>query len=205
MSNSDSNTAHMILPTLRYLAFRRPEENDYTDSDDDILNYLSLPALETLDLPMTDISLEDAVHFLKRSSPPLQKLVLGGIFYDVWDFDFIRLDECLHLVPTLRHLELCVRDIDTTPMFASLAESPSLVPHLRRLKLQCHQQAVSEPLWSAVVRALSIRRDQITCFTFMRLHDAGLASPEPDAHIREAFRQFAADGMEIHLESEERI
>ncbi|KAJ7678768.1 hypothetical protein B0H17DRAFT_1182293 [Mycena rosella] len=205
MVNFDSNTEHLDIPSLRYLAFRRPEENDYTDSDDDILNYLSLPALETLDLPMSHISLQDAVRFLKRSSPPLQKLVLGGIFYDDWEFNFICLDECLRLVPTLTHLELCVRDVDTTPMFASLAESPSLVPHLRRLKLQCHQQVVSEPLYSAVVRALSVRRDQIICFTYMRLHDAGLASPEPDAHICEAFCQFAADGMEIHLESEERI
>ncbi|KAJ6558206.1 hypothetical protein B0H19DRAFT_1150372 [Mycena capillaripes] len=60
----------LVLPALRRLAFGEYEM--YSDSDDDILNHLSLPGLETLSVSLWDISGDELFSFLKRSLPPLR-------------------------------------------------------------------------------------------------------------------------------------
>ncbi|KAJ6519126.1 hypothetical protein C8R45DRAFT_851790, partial [Mycena sanguinolenta] len=63
----DWHTKLLVLPNLRRLIFAA-----YTD--DEVLNQLSLPALETLTLSMRTVSFDDFLRFLKRSAPPLEEL-----------------------------------------------------------------------------------------------------------------------------------
>jgi hypothetical protein len=65
----------VVLPALRRLIFG--PSGTCPVSDDDVLKCLSLPALEALSLSIRDVSGDDLISFLKRSSPPLQELVLG--------------------------------------------------------------------------------------------------------------------------------
>ncbi|KAF7333503.1 hypothetical protein MVEN_02366500 [Mycena venus] len=65
----------VILPHLRSFKFGDSDSiNRHNMGDDDILHYLSLPALDTLTLPVDTISSEDLTLFLKRSSPPASKV-----------------------------------------------------------------------------------------------------------------------------------
>ncbi|KAJ7678820.1 hypothetical protein B0H17DRAFT_1206590 [Mycena rosella] len=189
----ESTTGYLVLPTLRSLAFRQ----DCGYSNDKILKLLTLPALETLYLAMVICSPEDVASLLKRSSQPLQKLILGRQYHR--PSDFTQSDECLRLVPTLTHLELSGAGGYPT-LFASLADSPSLAPHLLSIQIHCPRDTISHLLYSALVRALFVRRAQIVCCKINWEDDTELASPEePKAHIREALVQFVADGMEIQL------
>ncbi|KAJ7680112.1 hypothetical protein B0H17DRAFT_1182130 [Mycena rosella] len=134
---ADSRTGHLVLPTLRSLAFGRY-------SNDEILKFLTLPALEILSLAMVNVSPKDVASFLKRSSPPLQKLIMARQ-YTYRPLDFTELDECLRLVPTLTHLELSGPG-DYPTLFASLADSPSLVPNLLSIQIDHSGEAISHLL-----------------------------------------------------------
>ncbi|KAJ7678784.1 hypothetical protein B0H17DRAFT_1182298 [Mycena rosella] len=197
---NDSRTGNLLLPSLRFLAFR----GEFQFSDDEILKLLTLPALETLALTMVTVSLNDLASFLKRSSPLLQNLIMIRR-YTYQELDFTQLDECLRLVPTLTHLELSGRGEYPAPMFTSLADSPSLLPNLLSIQINCPQQTITHLLYSALVRALSARRTQIICCKINWEDGTEPAfAEEPHAHIREALRGFAADGMQIQLGSRSR-
>ncbi|KAJ7678787.1 hypothetical protein B0H17DRAFT_1235131 [Mycena rosella] len=188
----DSRARHLVLPTLRSLVFRGP-------SHDEILKLLTLPALETLSLAMITLSPKDFASLLKRSSPPLQNLIMGRQS-DYRPLDFTQLDECLRLIPTLTHLELSMPGDYPTPMFISLADSPSLVPNLLSIQIGCPQGTICHHLYSALVRALSVRRARIVCCKLRWHPGIVLASAdEPNALILEALREFAAGGMQIQL------
>ncbi|KAJ7680148.1 hypothetical protein B0H17DRAFT_73118 [Mycena rosella] len=131
--SSFDDTETLGLASLRHLAFQcLHEDHHHCESHDTILRRLSLPGLETLSLPMSQISSQDLVLFLKRSSPPLKALVVDG-----WDRDLDpELAECLRLVPTLTHLEFCwPSEYTTQQMLTSLAESPPLAPNLLSIKI----------------------------------------------------------------------
>ncbi|KAJ7659406.1 hypothetical protein B0H17DRAFT_1337557 [Mycena rosella] len=205
-SPADIITDTLVLPNLRYLKFGRDEarpnsrgSDESRDSDDDVLRYLSLPALETLYLPMTDLPLEDFASFLKRSSPPLQKLVVSGP-HRTADLEYIPLDECLRLVPLLTHFELYSPDerfLGLDPFFAALAEAPStFLPSLQIIKIHDHPWETSYEL---LVRALSVRRGQITQFELHLIPDATGQMIMPAAEIRVALQELVADGMDIHI------
>jgi hypothetical protein len=65
----------VVLPALRRLSFGGALGH-HPDSEDNILNHLSLPTLETLFL--RNVAADDLLSFLRRSSPPLKELILGG-------------------------------------------------------------------------------------------------------------------------------
>ncbi|KAJ6558226.1 hypothetical protein B0H19DRAFT_1261757 [Mycena capillaripes] len=69
-------------------------------------NCLTLPALEALSLQLHDETIVALFDFLKRSSPPLKQLGMRDITDTRDGFDFVRLQECFYLVPTLTDLTL---------------------------------------------------------------------------------------------------
>ncbi|KAJ7666707.1 hypothetical protein DFH06DRAFT_1184552 [Mycena polygramma] len=178
----------IILRDLRCLKFGA--NINLLRSDAGILRYLDLPRLETLFVPLARIHYTVFSAFLERSSPPLQTLVLG----DACSLSFTELNECLRLVPSLINLELsgsCTDDI-----LSELADSPShFLPNLRRLRIQIRHD-LSEESYLRLLRALSVRRARLACFTLTRFNGV---LPEPCLDIRAGLRQLIADGMEISI------
>ncbi|KAJ7915577.1 hypothetical protein B0H13DRAFT_2453881 [Mycena leptocephala] len=180
----------LILPTLRRMMFGKVTK--CPSGDDNILNGLSLPALEMLSLPLHEVTVDDFFSFLDRSSPPLQELLIDG---RIFGLDFIRLAECLHLIPTLTRFELWrPRSRSVASIFTALADSLYLLPNLQSLTIHMGAQQVNEfhsdGLWQTILRALSARRTQL------RVLHVNLAD------ILAAFAELVQDGMQIHIGSQ---
>ncbi|KAJ6465095.1 hypothetical protein C8R47DRAFT_1155630 [Mycena vitilis] len=180
-----------LLQSLRRLSFGASGKR--AESDDLICNALTLPALETLSLAMRDVSFTDLAAFLQRSSPPLRELALGY----VPDVEFVQLDGCLRIVPTLISLELWwppVGSIFTEEFVKALAESPTLLPNLQALTLHL-RSAISDAFWKKFHRALSARRTQLKVVHV----DIGMEEWQPQRTTMEAFREMETDGMQIYI------
>ncbi|KAJ7908838.1 hypothetical protein B0H13DRAFT_1878244 [Mycena leptocephala] len=187
LGEADEPEEKLVLLNLRCLKFGKSEDIRNFQSEDVILDHLSLPALETLALSFNTISSGGFSLFLKRSLPPLQELV-GRT-----QLGFTELDEWLRLVPSLTRLELYLTDETCTDgLFSALADSPHFLPNLRTLKLL---QGFSQYSYETVFRALSTRRAQLTCVDLR----ARLSASKPSADVCDGLRQLAADGMEIYV------
>ncbi|KAJ7449988.1 hypothetical protein B0H11DRAFT_323287 [Mycena galericulata] len=192
------NTQNTTLPSLRRLLFGPNVEDP--DSDDSILRHLTLPRLEALSLSMIGVSDDNFLSFLKRSSPPLRDFVVSGRGRS----DFTLLAECLFLVPTLARFELWYPNTTLAEdLFAALA-NPSLriLPNLEDVTIR-HPfsstvfSVLPGSFWEMLLRALSARRTQIRV-----VHIETSRRPEPSkpaADILAAFRELAADGMDIFV------
>ncbi|KAJ7208435.1 hypothetical protein B0H12DRAFT_430293 [Mycena haematopus] len=177
-----STSEKLVLPTLRQLVFA-------SACDDDILHHLSLPALETLSLPMFSVSCEDLLTFVERSAPPLRDLTLGWEFYD--SPNSIQLHECLHLIPSLAEFRMWASDSQVvTTLFAALADSPSLLPNLRNLKIHMVDSDISDSSWRTLHGVVSTRRLQLSISP---------VEVSPPADILAAFRELLNDGEEIFI------
>jgi hypothetical protein len=141
---------------------------------------------------------------LDRSSPPLQELLIDG---RIFGLDFIRLAECLHLIPTLTRFELWrPRSRSVASIFTALADSLYLLPNLQCLTIHMVPQQANEfhsdDLWQTILRALSARRTQLRV-----LHvnlGASRTSVGPAADILAAFAELVQNGMQIHIGSQKR-
>ncbi|KAJ7664337.1 hypothetical protein DFH06DRAFT_250399 [Mycena polygramma] len=188
----------LILPSLRCLKVGDNITNlCHFDDDDDILRHVSLPALETLFLSLSRITGTDFLRFLERSLPPLQRLVLGqGCMF----LDFIELDRCLRVVPSLKELELVGKaTLFLEDFLSALAvdELSQFLPNLRSLRIQQFKYSDTERAasYQTVLRALSARR-QLVSFTYQTEYGAP-DEPGPDIHA--ALRQLVEHGMEIYI------
>jgi hypothetical protein len=183
--------AEVVLPALRRLMFGGRIEEE-PNSDDGILRHLSLPALETLSL--LDISGDELVCFLKRSSPPLQELVIR-----LGTADIVQLVECFHFLPTLLRFEIWRPKASFVVEFlAVLAESPSLLPNLHSLIIHLFQSPIPEFIWETLLRALLARRTQLQ-LVHVDLFYSSPASFKPTEDILAAFRDLAATGVQIFI------
>ncbi|KAF7338184.1 hypothetical protein MVEN_02043300 [Mycena venus] len=181
------------FPNLRVLEFGVAGlENP--GGGDNILHHITLPALETLAVRLRDLSDSHFSLFLKRSSPPLRKLVLSG---GVKGLQFIRLGEWLRLLPSLVDLEFyTVQSVFIDDLFSALADSsPQLLPNLQSLKIYHHLPTPFS--YQKLLRLLSART-QLVCF-----HLKGFSGyePRPHADVRDRLRQLVADGIEIYIGS----
>ncbi|KAJ7449997.1 hypothetical protein B0H11DRAFT_2077966 [Mycena galericulata] len=194
--NVSTTTEKLVLPALRHLAFGRQTD---VDTDDEILTCLSLPNLQTLSLPLAEIKADELVSFLKRSSPRLHTLAIGSMGF----VHFPRLEECLHLVPTLIRLELWGGHLLVGNLVAALAESPShMLPNLRSLTIHLYSEIDSAAVfWMTLLGALSARRTQITNVEIVRISEG---IPPPDDELCAAFGRLGANGMDIYIGTEER-
>ncbi|KAJ7218866.1 hypothetical protein B0H12DRAFT_1152990, partial [Mycena haematopus] len=175
----------LVIPTLRQLLFGECEP-----SDDEILNHLSLPALEILSLPMHYISGGYLLRFIKRSTPPLQELAIG------WEHDVmnsIHLHECLHLIPSIVRFRMWWPNPDVVAdLFAALADSPSLLPNLHTLIVHPDND-IPESTWRTLVRALLTRRVQLRVLAVPNVK----VPTAPD--VLAALGELVVDGMQIYI------
>ncbi|KAJ7860497.1 hypothetical protein B0H13DRAFT_1119480 [Mycena leptocephala] len=178
----------LVLPALHRLIFGESAEGP--DPDYGILRCLTLPALETLSVSLDN---DGFFPFLKRSSPPLQELILA---YGEYSFPFA---ECLRLVPTLaRFTLLWPRAYLVAEFFAALAESPSpIVPNLHSLTIHLNSSTITDSSWKTLLRALSARRTQLQVVHIGLIYGSPDWVLEPD--IRAEFRQLVADGMQVYV------
>ncbi|KAF7328821.1 F-box domain-containing protein [Mycena venus] len=180
------------IPNLRRLMFGA--HGRCPDSDDDLLRYLTLPALQTLHLSMRYGSADDLFSFLQRSSPPLQDLVIG----EAWGpIDLVRLHECLTLMPSLTRFELWGGSHVFVPDFLSALTDSTLLLNLRSLILHLDAHNITDSFWMTLLRALSARRTQL------QMVNIGLTdlkpSRKPAGSLLDEFRGLVADGMQINI------
>ncbi|KAJ7046944.1 hypothetical protein C8F04DRAFT_1387461 [Mycena alexandri] len=183
------NKETAILPNIRRLKFGSRTNAHELNTDDDLLQFVSLPGLTTLFFGI--ISPPDFSLFLERSSPPLETLGLG-----CHGFGFSELAPCLRLVPSLLHLELCTsrqKWLMDSPL--ALANSSELLPNLESLEMRyCRSSAPPAAAYEVLLRALTMRREHLRRFG---LRGVGVVHPEQE--ICDALRRLAADGMEIYI------
>ncbi|KAJ7453653.1 hypothetical protein B0H11DRAFT_271506 [Mycena galericulata] len=187
-----------VLPTLRRLMFANFICIVNICSDDGILKHLTTPSLEALSLSMYDVSSDDLLSFLKRSSPPLRELIVGGSEFR--DEKLARLVGCLLLVPTLTDLHLyCPSSRIMGELFADLAQFPSLLPNLCSWTIRLGwNNTISDASWEALLRALTARRTQIQIVHVM--FDRVRSFLEPRADLLAGFRELVAGGMEFYID-----
>ncbi|KAF7348249.1 F-box domain-containing protein [Mycena sanguinolenta] len=183
-----SDAKPVVHTSLRRLTFGTPSERP--DSNDCILNKLSLPALEALSLPRHFISDDDLLRFLKRSAPPLQEMTMK---WGPGTIDPTHLRECVHLIPSLARFEIWGPHAEAlADLFATLADCPSLLPNLDRLTIHnmpYGSRVLSNSAWKFLLRAVSARRIQ--------LHLLGSFLQPPPTDILAALRELVGDGVEI--------
>ncbi|KAF7361500.1 hypothetical protein MSAN_01183500 [Mycena sanguinolenta] len=186
-SDADSDEK-LLAPTLRRLVF----EDDYTD--DSFLNFVSLPALNALCLPVYYVTGENLLAFLERSGAPLRDLALGGYH----PHSSVPLHECLRGIPTLTRFRMSeANPRAVTDLFVALADSPSMLPNLCNLTIRTMGDSASDipdSSWRALVRALSTRRMQ------SRIVGVAVSPPED---VLASFRELAVDGADIYVGTEE--
>ncbi|KAJ6558199.1 hypothetical protein B0H19DRAFT_1261733 [Mycena capillaripes] len=191
----------LVLPVLRRLSFGGGYETR-PNSDDRIITCLTLPALEVLSLPLRNCSDDDLFAFLKRSSPPLKQLVMGKVSSGG---NSLRLQECLHLVPTLT--DLIVWNPGSrlmTELSAALADSSSLLPNLHTLRICAIDHSgdfTFDPglFWEALVRALFVRRTQIRIVHIDLSTSVFPVFLTPSTSALDALRERVVEGMEIYV------
>ncbi|KAJ6530324.1 hypothetical protein B0H19DRAFT_482753 [Mycena capillaripes] len=193
---ADYRGEDLVLPSL--LCLKLGDTTDLIElssfAGDDILRNLSLPALQTLFLPFTYITASDFSLFLKRSSPPLQKLVLGA---GCEQFGFSELDEWFRLTPSLTDLELFVDEDTSDDFLSALGNSPShLLPNLRTLRIE--QGFPTESSYQRMLCALSVRQAQIVFFDFKSMNGAA-PSEAFSLDVRAGLRQLVEGGMKIRI------
>ncbi|KAJ7727233.1 hypothetical protein B0H16DRAFT_1471035 [Mycena metata] len=163
---------------------------------DRILISITTPVLETLILPYATISNADFSLFFKRSSPPLQKLVLadeqGG------DFD---LGEGLMQIPSsVTHLDVSAYGrYSVVSLFSGLENLPSdSLQNLRTLILRIRGLDLTdiEPSWyDALVHFLTPRRTIVRFHLNIRRY----ADSQPGEHVCEVFRGLVDGGMQVWI------
>ncbi|KAJ7774844.1 hypothetical protein B0H16DRAFT_1407893 [Mycena metata] len=182
----------VTVPKLQALMFGKTTNLSELESHDDILCFITLPALTTLFLSLDFIAIDHFLLFLERSLPPLKKLGMG---LGCLNCPFVELKKCLRLVPSLTHLELCIASTD---LLLALASFPSdFLPNLQSLKIRHSFETVAigtDAVYQAILDALSNRRTQLRNFDF-RGDAIG-----PLAHkVYNALKQLCADGAEIYI------
>ncbi|KAJ7133413.1 hypothetical protein C8R44DRAFT_772372 [Mycena epipterygia] len=159
-----------------------------------ILQYLVLPALESLSISYFDIPYDDFLAFLTRSSPPLQSLRMI-VQWRRWTGDM--LEGILRFVPSLT--ELYLSEANTSPLLHSPLDVPALVssellPKLRRLTISWEDHP---PQYAQLVSALHLWRASGKQIPSLRVICS--EQNEPDVDIRAALQQFVVDGLDIYI------
>ncbi|KAJ7748740.1 hypothetical protein DFH07DRAFT_829656 [Mycena maculata] len=189
----------LVLPALRRLMFGGQLHD--VQGTGEIIKCFSLPYLQTLRLSITAFAAHDLTRFLRRSSPPIQELIIAGCG-DFSDFS-PGLEEFFRLVPSLAQLELWGTEGQFVgDLFYAFAESPThILPNLRSLTIHLYSNPMRPALWTTLLTALSGRRSQLTYFKMVQQMPWAL---DPEPSVYGALRQLVVGGMEIYIGTEER-
>ncbi|KAJ7682347.1 hypothetical protein DFH06DRAFT_292781 [Mycena polygramma] len=193
-----ANTAsNLVLPALRRMMFGESEipSGTFRFNDDSVLKLLTLPAVQTLVLPLRNLSLNDLLMFLKRSSPPLKELITLSA-----KPNSVTLPECLHLVPTLQHFEMFSMGTSLLhELLTALINSPSLVPDLHSLRivwLYLSDNIEPGPCWELLLRVLS-SRSQLRIVHIVTGRE--IPDLKPATGILDALGEMVMGGRQIYI------
>ncbi|KAJ7643560.1 hypothetical protein FB45DRAFT_278014 [Roridomyces roridus] len=161
-----------------------------------ILQYLTLPALESLCISDLDIAPEDVVSFLTRSSPPLRSLYLSSEHYEDGE-----IEHYLRLVPNLTDLDIRYEDEFATPLLWVFRDANDLLPNLRSLTMR--GVSVTEADYACVVNILQNRRETLGRFSLI-VDDADVVIDGPHADVlHTAVASHRKQGMQVHFGTED--
>ncbi|KAJ7124596.1 hypothetical protein C8R43DRAFT_36920 [Mycena crocata] len=183
-SASHSHTA------LRHLWLTRDRAGDDADSSADLLRHIALPALESLWISAFDITPDDFLDFLARSSsPPLQALRIhisrhahSASAAAAWSPSSV--ERLCRTVPTLTSLAIrfaprLKATAEHFPILEVLSSAspneisssgspnelePGLLPNLRTLSLRAALGNLDPAGYSGLVRLLTARRSRLRTF-----------------------------------------
>ncbi|KAJ7489475.1 hypothetical protein FB451DRAFT_1081102 [Mycena latifolia] len=178
--------APLLLPTIRFLHLLREECHM------DLLEHLTLPALETLSISFENADMPRFLSFLSRSGCSLLKVI-----FDAWPFDEVELAKCLGAMPSLKDLTLWRPQYFTDPILFQLADPALLLPHLQILELN-HVYPVQFTM-PALVNMLAARWNAPVRLEKFRtvLRKASIVI-DPESVFRLQF--LVASGMKIYID-----
>ncbi|KAJ7728583.1 hypothetical protein DFH07DRAFT_945742 [Mycena maculata] len=178
-----------------------------------ILPYLTLPALQRLSILECVIAFKDFLAFLARSSSPLHSLSMKLPFRIRRDTPA---DRFLELIPLITDLDLDLlhgsKDLSDfgSSVILAIGSYNQLVPNLRHLTIRGSPEQLLpqyRQLLSAVYTRRAVPHSQLQAFRFFwndYFSIAGVREINLDADIVIAMHELIADGMEIHIGTEER-
>ncbi|KAJ7472217.1 hypothetical protein FB451DRAFT_1252135 [Mycena latifolia] len=105
----------LVLPHIRHFKFGT--ETDSNSSGDFILRQLSLPRLQTLSIRSDEVEVAEILKFFRRSSPPLQELIIDDTCPDEMQWTLDEIQDCLSLLPTLTHFGLRQPYLDSDQLY----------------------------------------------------------------------------------------
>ncbi|KAJ7160300.1 hypothetical protein C8R46DRAFT_1107698 [Mycena filopes] len=168
-----------------------------------ILQYLTLPALNTLVVSDLDITHADFIAFMTRSSPPLRSLSLNvaAMDADEWSSDLVI--NYFQLIPGLTHLDVWIdgdEEADEDPFAAFLqllAAVPDFLPNVKDLTLRTFSLDAQER--ENLLRGLTMRRaSRDSPLEFCQIvfwpGDSGNMSD-----ILPSLRQLVKNGLRMHI------
>ncbi|KAJ7740961.1 hypothetical protein DFH07DRAFT_62728 [Mycena maculata] len=176
----------LLLPTLRFLHLLREECHM------DLLQHLTLPALETLSISFTNPDIPRFLAFLSRSDCPLQRII-----FDAWPFEQRELVKCLVALPSLRELKLWRPQYFTDSFLCQLADPAALLPNLQTLELD-HVYPIQFTM-PALVGMLAVRWSApVRLETFRTVLHKASTVIDPESVFR--MQALVALGMKLHIE-----
>ncbi|KAJ7739079.1 hypothetical protein DFH07DRAFT_892494 [Mycena maculata] len=190
-----------VLPCIQHFNLGRPD--DASASSAVVLRRISLPSLKTFYLPVThDLPFPKLIQFFTRSLPPLQKFIVGGGSWNA-EWTLSEMKECLALLPTLTHFEVQPIGQHVADGFiTTLGSSPHLLPNASAITFQPFYPPVE--WYQKLLTVLSARRDQIRIVQVIWADNPYQTREAPPQDVCVRLRQLAADGMEIHIGTEQR-
>ncbi|KAJ6544634.1 hypothetical protein DFH09DRAFT_1088498 [Mycena vulgaris] len=159
-----------------------------------ILRYLTLPALESLDVSNTvNIEGDHFPNFLTRSSPPLKSLKIEGAV--TWSGGMA--ERILQLLPNLTDLHMGFwppQTISTLLEELAVASPTQFLPNLCKITICGFTPNRSQ--YEKLIATLSARRASHSPIKSFCLKTV---NTQPDADIITALNQLVVDGMKIHV------
>ncbi|KAJ6504275.1 hypothetical protein C8R47DRAFT_968588 [Mycena vitilis] len=186
-------SALLLLPTLRSLHLLR--EGCHMD----LLDHLTLPALEALSISFDPIEIPRFLLFLTRSSCSLQRIII-----DAWEFRQEHLVQCFAAMSGVQELKLWRPCCLTDDFLGRLEVHPLLLPDLEVLEL--HHVLRAQFKMRALVKMLFARRSgpvRLQKFWAELCMGSMDTDRKPLASVP-GIRDLKASGMDLHIEYSER-
>ncbi|KAJ7174039.1 hypothetical protein C8R43DRAFT_976969 [Mycena crocata] len=122
------------LPHLQHLRLGKSDRLGEPLASAAILQYLTLPALQSLYMTDFDFDFDDDFfHFFHRSSPPLNSLRMR-MPHEAWSLQITAM--YFQLIPSLTDLDLTCPDAGDLPLFELLATANDFLPNLLNVTIR---------------------------------------------------------------------